>query len=97
MKTSLNLGADIEVQLVSGTSNGAPVAGQWRKHTIEDACIVGGNSTLSNPAGTIKLTHDTGLFEIRKRWIADGAVHSAWTGAEARERFEKTPPEFREN
>lgn len=43
LRTMLYLGADLEVPLADGTTTGAPVAGQWRKHERVPAsgCLVG--------------------------------------------------------
>ena len=41
MRTTLYLGADLEVPLANGTTTGAPIAGAWRKHVHAGARRVG--------------------------------------------------------
>lgn len=41
MRTTLYLGADLEVPLANGTTTGAPIAAAWRKHVHADARRVG--------------------------------------------------------
>jgi RHS repeat-associated protein len=81
IRTQLYLAGDLEVPLADGTTNGAPQAGQWRKHVHADAKRVGATTHWHHRdhLASIRLTTDSAGNSVKRvsfRPFGDAATQS---------------------
>lgn len=88
----LYLGADLEVPLADGTTTGAPVAGQWRKHVHADARRVGTTNAWlhRDHLASVRVTTGTGgNYSKRQHYQPFGDLATAPTGPGANDKETK--------